>query len=98
MKMVTINIRLEKEVKESADALFKELGINTSAAINMFLIKCIKENGIPFKVTTNKDDSLSSDTIRKIKNYETKELDNLKKLYNNVCEKYDEEVNEDYKI
>lgn len=43
-----LNIRTDKEVKEAAEQIFSDLGLNMTTAINMFLRTTIRENGIPF--------------------------------------------------
>lgn len=43
-----MTIRIDKEFKKKMDVLFKNLGINTSSAIMMFLKQCEREQGIPF--------------------------------------------------
>ena len=45
-----INVNVPLEVKEEATALFNNLGLNMSVAINMFLKRAIYERGIPFEV------------------------------------------------
>ena len=47
-----INMRVDKDLKENAELLFKHLGINLSSAISIFLIRAVEEQGIPFNVTT----------------------------------------------
>ncbi|WP_339003657.1 type II toxin-antitoxin system RelB/DinJ family antitoxin [Fusobacterium polymorphum] len=46
--MAVINIRVNDEVKKEAETIFKSLGLNMSVTMNLFLKKCINENGIPF--------------------------------------------------
>ena len=46
-----MTIRIDKEFKKDMDNLFKNLGINTTSAIMMFLKQCEREQGIPFNVT-----------------------------------------------
>jgi addiction module RelB/DinJ family antitoxin len=48
---IRVTIRVNKELKESAESLFSYLGLNMSNAINMFLRKSVDENGIPFSVS-----------------------------------------------
>lgn len=48
--MANINIRVNEEVKNEADNLFNKLGLNMSTAINIFLVKAINTNSIPFDV------------------------------------------------
>ena len=49
-----ISIRMDAELKAAADALFDELGLSLSAAFNIFVRQCIREGGIPFKITKGK--------------------------------------------
>ena len=48
-RMTTVNFRTEKLLKEKAEAVFADLGISTSAAINMFLKQVVRERGLPFR-------------------------------------------------
>ena len=48
MSTTNLNIRTEKAVKEQAEEIFSELGLNMTTAINMFLRTAIREHGIPF--------------------------------------------------
>ena len=49
---VRVTIRVNRELKESAEALFDYLGLNMSNAINIFLRKAVDQKGIPFPVNT----------------------------------------------
>lgn len=46
-----MTIRIDKDLKNSVDSLFKKLGTNTNSAINMFLKQCEREQGLAFKPT-----------------------------------------------
>lgn len=48
-----ISIRMDKELKAQADALFEELGMNISTAFNIFVRQSLREGGLPFDVTLN---------------------------------------------
>lgn len=50
MESVPTQIRIDKSVKEQACALFKELGLDLSCAVNIFLRQCILHEGLPFPV------------------------------------------------
>ena len=50
MATTNLNIRTDKEVKDQADKIFNELGLNMTTAINIFLRSAIREHGIPFAV------------------------------------------------
>ena len=45
---INISFRVDKKLKNQADELFKNLGMNTSVALNMFLTQCVREQSIPF--------------------------------------------------
>jgi addiction module RelB/DinJ family antitoxin len=49
---VRVTIRVNRELKESAEALFEYLGLNMSNAVNIFLRKAVDQRGIPFPVDT----------------------------------------------
>ena len=53
--MKTINIKVDDDVKVKSEQIFKELGLSTSSAINIFLKKVINCNGIPFELKLNND-------------------------------------------
>ena len=48
---VNMSFRVDKNLKEQADKLFKNLGMNTSVALNMFLTQSVREQGLPFNAT-----------------------------------------------
>ena len=47
----TITVRVEDKTKQQANAIFKEVGIDMSTAINVYLKQVIRSNGIPFPVS-----------------------------------------------
>jgi len=51
----TIQVRVDDELKESADLLFTSLGLDTSTAVRMFLVASIDAGGIPFAITRGVD-------------------------------------------
>ena len=46
----TIQIRVDDELKAKSDALFKDLGTDTTTAIRMFLTQALAVNGFPFEI------------------------------------------------
>ena len=50
MATTNINVRIDTELKQSAEELFADLGLNMSAAITMFLKSAVSHDGIPFEV------------------------------------------------
>ena len=46
--MALLQIRVDEELKNQANAIYNELGIDLSTAVRMFLKKSVIEGGIPF--------------------------------------------------
>ena len=65
---VRVTVRVNRELKESAETLFDYLGLNMSNAINIFLRKSVEQRGIPFpvKASTQGFGGLNSDDITEI--------------------------------
>ena len=53
MATTNINVRVDTELKKSAEELFTDLGLTMSSAITMFLRSAIMYNGIPFELKRN---------------------------------------------
>lgn len=49
-----LNVRVDSTLKQEADMLFKDLGLNMTTAINMFLTKSVKTASIPFEISEPK--------------------------------------------
>jgi DNA-damage-inducible protein J len=49
----TITIRVEDKTKKQANEIFKEIGLDMSSAINVYLKQVIRSNGIPFPVSAD---------------------------------------------
>lgn len=50
MATAPTQIRIDAETKQQAMALFNELGLDMSSAVNLFLHQCILRGGLPFAV------------------------------------------------
>jgi len=48
-----VSFRVDTDVKNQADKLFAQLGLNMTTAFNIFLRQSIREGSIPFNVTVN---------------------------------------------
>lgn len=52
-KTANVSFRIDADVKNQADSLFAELGLNMTTAFNIFLRQAVREGAIPFNVTIN---------------------------------------------
>ena len=53
MAGINVSIRMDEDLKHQADALFEDLGLSFSGAVNVFVRQAVREGGIPFAITTN---------------------------------------------
>ena len=69
----TIQVRVEDELKSKSDALFKDLGTDTTTAIRIFLTQAVAVNGFPFEIKRQLETNpyapmTESELLRKLKN------------------------------
>jgi DNA-damage-inducible protein J len=50
MKQVSVNVRMDAEIKHQAEVLFESMGLNMTTAVNMFVRQAINERAIPFDI------------------------------------------------
>ena len=49
-KTTNITIRMDSEIKAQAEALFGQLGMNLTTALNIFVRQSLREGRIPFEI------------------------------------------------
>lgn len=49
----TTTMRIDPELKEQANEVLNDLGLNMSTAVNMFLKAVVREQGMPLDLHTN---------------------------------------------
>ena len=59
-----MNIRMDKDVKEQAQRIFSQLGMDMTTAVNVFLLQVIRSNGLPFELRL---DTLNEETLAAIR-------------------------------
>jgi len=62
--MAQVNIRIDDDLKDRADNIFEELGLNMTTAFTMFIRQTIRQGGIPFKITTKIDPFYNAENIK----------------------------------
>lgn len=50
--MTTIQVRAPAKTKKAAQVILKNLGLDMSTAINMYLVQIVAKKGIPFEILT----------------------------------------------
>ena len=66
-KTIMMKIEIDNKVKKDADKLFKELGLDTNTAINIFLKQSINKRAIPFRVKNEENNFYNKNNVRILK-------------------------------
>jgi DNA-damage-inducible protein J len=48
---INVTIRLDREIKENAERLFHDFGMNLSTAFNIFARQTLRQGKIPFEIS-----------------------------------------------
>lgn len=54
-KTANVNVRIQENIKEQAEAILETIGVPRATAIDMFYRQIILNKGIPFSLTIPKD-------------------------------------------
>ena len=82
--MSNVNVRIDSNVKEKAEAVFASLGITPTAAINLFYNQVIRTNSIPFALIA---ETPNETTLKAMKEVEEMEKDPSKtRIFSSVDE------------
>jgi len=62
---VSVNIKMDEDVRNQAKELFNKMGLDMTTAVNIFLIQSIREQKIPFQISTVKNE-MTEEEIEKL--------------------------------
>ena len=79
-----ITICIDNDLKEQAEALFSEQGMDLNTAFNLFVRESLRVGGIPFELTPNKE------TIEAMGEAKRITYDSSVKCYDNLDELFEE--------
>ncbi len=48
---ITVTIQLDREIKEQAERMFNDFGMNLSTAFNVFARQALRQGKIPFEIS-----------------------------------------------
>lgn len=64
--MAQINITIDDNLKEQAERLFNDLGMNLPTAVDIFVRQSVRQGGIPFVITKSTDPFYNPANIRRL--------------------------------
>ena len=75
------SVRMDSDIKKQCEAMYGELGVNLTTAINVFLRQSLREGGFPFDVRLSNP---NAETIAALVESERLLKDPATKRYSNV--------------
>lgn len=83
MATVPTQIRIDSQLKKQSAGLLKELGMDISSAVNIFLRQCVMRGGLPFEVTVP---NYKAEVIEAMEEAKTLSQDPNAKRYSSLSE------------
>lgn len=84
MANVTVQSRVNPELKAQAEEIFSAIGISTSDAIRMFLQQSVNIGGLPFLPRAKTPNPVTLAAIESAKNNETVRYENAEALFDDL--------------
>ena len=79
--MLTIQTRVNDDLKNKADALFNDMGLTTTDAARMFLTQCVNVGGLPFTPTGKKPNAQTLEALNEKGGNSYSSVDELSSLW-----------------
>ena len=83
MATTNFSVRMDSDLKRECEALYNELGMNLTTAINVFLRQSLRTGGFPFEVRIDKPNAV---TLAALSEAEKLANDSSKIIFNDVEE------------
>ena len=80
-RTTNLNIRVDEELKRKAEAIFSELGLSMSTAMNIFLRYSVRYGGIPFDLRIENPNAETLSAIDDVNNNR-----NMSKTFESISE------------
>lgn len=61
MKTKILQVRIEEDIKNQAESIFKNIGLDLSTGVRLYLNRVVKERGIPFPMKEGETENESKD-------------------------------------
>jgi len=66
-KTASLNIRIDPNTKQGAEALFSQFGITVADAVSIFLHKALMEGGLPFEMKKPRPNVESLEALEEVR-------------------------------
>jgi addiction module RelB/DinJ family antitoxin len=68
--MERVNFRIERQVRQEAEAVFRALGLNLSSGLNLYLRRVAAEHAIPFPLALTREELLGPESAARERDME----------------------------
>ena len=82
MQVSTITVRVDDDLKKEAAALYKDLGMDMSTAITVFLKQSVKTQSIPFQI--KRYNETTEKAFREAEQCQVKSFDSVDELFEDL--------------
>ncbi|MCR5492153.1 MAG: type II toxin-antitoxin system RelB/DinJ family antitoxin [Streptococcus sp.] len=82
MQVSTITVRVDDDLKKEAAALYKDLGMDMSTAITVFLKQSVKTQSIPFQI--KRYNEMTEKAFREAEQGQVKSFDSVDELFEDL--------------
>lgn len=89
MTTVNFNVRIDKQLKDDANAIFEEYGMTMAQAFRMFLTSVAKTRAVPLSLDYQSQSTLDAINELKsgqVKSYDVKSLDDASQLLHGIAD------------
>ena len=88
-----INIRMDIALKEEAESLLSEFGMNMTTAINVFLRQTVRQGKIPFEISVNTPNAVTLAAMQEVEDMINGKLPKRPQSVENLFEELNINVN-----
>lgn len=81
-RAATIHARIDPTLKQNAEKILHQLGLNTSQAINAFYAQIVHVRGIPFELKLPNADTVAA--MKELDSGKVKTYDSISGLWNEI--------------
>jgi len=69
-----VTIRMDKDLKEQAESLYAEFGMNLTTALNIFMRQTVRQGKIPFEISLNQPNAATLAAMQEIEDMRSGKL------------------------
>jgi DNA-damage-inducible protein J len=73
-EIANVTVHIDKDLKEQAENLFSEMGMNLTTALNIFIRQSVRQGKIPFEISINTPNATTLAAMQEIEDMKSGNL------------------------